>query len=59
MFTSKKICYRSFIFMHFGQHILNIYGHFYVEMVSLQRLQRIKIVISILTKYKIYTLQNF
>ena len=34
MFTSKKICDRSFIFMQFGQHILNIYGHFYVEMVS-------------------------
>ena len=59
MFTSKKICYRSFLFMQFDQHILNIYGHFYVKMVSLQRLQRIKIVISILTKYKIYTLQNF
>ena len=59
MFTSKKICYRSFIFMQFGQHILNIYGQFYVEIVSWQRSQRIKIVIQILTKYKIYTLQNF
>ena len=28
MFTSKKIRYCSFIFMQFGQHILNIIGQF-------------------------------
>ena len=26
----KKICYRSLIFMKFGQHILNIYVQFFM-----------------------------
>ena len=42
--------------MKFGQRILNIYmDSFYVEMVSWQRPQRVKILIPILTEYKIYS----
>ena len=59
MFTSKKKCYRSFIFMQFGQHILNIYGQFLCWNGILTKIAMYLIVIPILTKYKIYTLQNF
>ena len=44
--------------MKFGLHILNIYGYLYVEMVSWQRLQRVKKLFQIWLNTK-YTVENW